>query len=148
VTTVAFRDGVMAADSMGSDNFGKCRLQKIVRVKVKGKVHLVGIAGFYEAGLLFADWYGGGAQSAYDRLTRLSDDDNFTCLIWTGKKLLTADRLMRLTEVQDDYYAIGSGACYAMTAMDCGKGATQAVQMAIKRDQNSGGRVLTVRLIQ
>lgn len=37
--------------------------------------------------------------------------------------------------------AIGSGSTFAFTAMDCGKSAKGAVKMAIKRDCHSGGIV-------
>jgi 20S proteasome alpha/beta subunit len=42
--------------------------------------------------------------------------------------------------------AIGSGSDHALTAMDCGLSAADAVRMAIKRDINSGGRVRTYKL--
>jgi hypothetical protein len=147
VTTVAFRDGVMAADSLGTDEMiGKCRLQKIRRVKVKGKEHLIGVCGHFEASLLFAEWYGSRSDKIFDRITRFDKDSDFSVLIWTGKKLFTADRMMLMYEAHEDYYAIGTGASYAITAMDCGKSAAQAVQMAMKRDINTGGRVVTARL--
>lgn len=147
MTTVVFRDGVMAADSRGNDTqVGACRLQKIFRKKFKGKEHLIGVCGFYEAALLFIDWYGTNNQAIFDRLGKLSSDDDFGVMIWTGRKLLYADRLMRINHCLEDYWAIGSGAGHAITALDCGKTAAQAVQMAIKRDIHSGGRIVTARL--
>lgn len=37
--------------------------------------------------------------------------------------------------------AIGSGMYYALTAMDCGCSAEEAVKMAAKRDVNTGGEI-------
>jgi hypothetical protein len=147
MTCIAFRDGIMAADSLGNDDgIGKCRLQKLHRKRVKGKEHLIGVCGFFEAAMLFVDWYGGSDTAMFDRLSRLSTDDDFGVLIWTGKKLFNCNRLMRLTEVEEDFYAIGSGAGYAMTAMECGKSARQAVQMAARRDISTGGRIVQASL--
>jgi hypothetical protein len=133
MTCIAFRDGIMAADSLGNDDgIGKCRLQKLHRKRVKGKEHLIGVCGFFEAAMLFVDWYGGSDTAMFDRLSRLSTDDDFGVLIWT--------------EVEEDFYAIGSGAGYAMTAMECGKSARQAVQMAARRDISTGGRIVQASL--
>jgi ATP-dependent protease HslVU (ClpYQ) peptidase subunit len=43
-------------------------------------------------------------------------------------------------------YATGSGAPYALAAMDAGASAREAVKIAIKRDANSGGRVQSLKL--
>ncbi len=147
MTTVAFRDGTMAADSLANDdNVGAVKVQKIYRKKIKGKEYIFGIAGYLEAGQMFIEWFSTRDQSLMDRLTKLTEDDSFDVLIWNGKKLMIADQLMRLTEINDEYFAIGSGAPHAITAMDCGRSARQAVQMAMKRDINTGGRVVTMRL--
>lgn len=42
--------------------------------------------------------------------------------------------------------AIGSGDTYALTAMDCGCSAEEAVKMAIKRDIYSGGQIRTFKI--
>jgi 20S proteasome alpha/beta subunit len=43
-------------------------------------------------------------------------------------------------------FAIGSGRLHAITAMDCGKTAKEAVKFAIKRDSCSGGKIHVVKL--
>ena len=43
-------------------------------------------------------------------------------------------------------YSIGSGSAYAFTAMDCGKSAKKAVEMAKKRDTYTGGLVHTYQV--
>lgn len=50
------------------------------------------------------------------------------------------------TERQDNHIAYGSGQHHAITAMDCGKTAKQAVQLAAKRDTNTGGRIRTYKV--
>lgn len=147
MTTVAFKDGVMAADSRGLDgSVGIVRIQKLFRKKIKGKEYLFGVAGYWEAGLMFVDWFKTRDAALQDRLMKLHGDSDFDVIIWDGKRLVCADSFMRLTECTEEYYAIGSGAPHAITAMDCGKSARQAVQLAMKRDSSTGGRVVSLRL--
>lgn len=42
---------------------------------------------------------------------------------------------------EDKIMAIGSGISHALTAMDCGCSAEEAVKMAAKRDVNTGGEI-------
>jgi hypothetical protein len=44
------------------------------------------------------------------------------------------------------YYAVGSGAIHAWTAMDAGKSAREAVRLAMRRDMFSGGKITAVHL--
>lgn len=44
------------------------------------------------------------------------------------------------------YYAVGSGSIHAWTALDAGCSAREAVRLAMKRDMFSGGKIATVRL--
>ena len=137
----------MASDSRGHDGYiGTVKLQKLFKKQIKRKENVYGLAGFWEAGLLFMDWFESRDSALMTRLEKLSGETDFSVLIWDGKKLLHAGPFMRITPVNEEYYAAGSGACYAITALDCGKSAAQAVQMAIKRDPNSGGRIVTMRL--
>jgi ATP-dependent protease HslVU (ClpYQ) peptidase subunit len=146
MTTVAFRDGVMACDSRYSETpVGVTRGPKVFRKKVGKQEVLIGICGDVFAAMLFVDWYGSKDEVLHKTLTEMASDD-FYVLIWDGKKLLEANRYCRPCEVEEAYYAIGSGGVHAITAMDCGKSAAQAVQMAMKRDSATGGRVHTHRL--
>lgn len=146
MTTVAFRDGIMAADSRYSEtSVGATRGPKIFRKKVGKREALIGIAGDVWAAMLFVDWYGTNNTELYKTLTGMTDD-GFSAMIWDKKKLFEANRYCRPTEIDEPYYAIGSGGVHAITAMDCGKSAAQAVQMAMKRDVYSGGRIVTLTL--
>jgi ATP-dependent protease HslVU (ClpYQ) peptidase subunit len=51
------------------------------------------------------------------------------------------DGLWRSKIGADKVNAIGSGSDHALTAMDCGKSAYESVEMAKKRDTNTGGQV-------
>lgn len=147
MTTIAFRDGVMAGDSRGGDeNVGIVTIPKVFRKKIKGKDYLFGVAGYWEAAMMFLEWFRTREAALHERLMKLHDTSEFDVLVWDGKKLLCADQFMYPIEVTEPYYALGSGAHHAITAMDCGRSARQAVQMAMKRDPNTGGRVVSMRL--
>lgn len=138
----------MASDSRYTDaNVGITRGPKIFKKKVKVgrklQEHLIGICGDVYAALVFVDWYGTRDAELRKQLIAM-EDDKFEVIIWDGKVLKAANYLLRFTEVHEPYYAIGSGAVHAITAMDCGKTAAQAVQMAAKRDCNTGGKVVTL----
>lgn len=147
MTTVAFKDGVMAGDSRGNDvNIGNIIIPKVFRKKIKGKTYLFGVAGYWEAALMFIEWYKTRDKELKERLMKLTSESSFDVLIWDGARLMYGDEFMYLTELTEPYYALGSGAAYAITAMDCGKSARQAVQMAMKRDPHTAGRVVSMKL--
>lgn len=147
MTTVAFRDGVMAGDSRGNDAaVGIVAIPKVFRKKIKGKEYIFGVAGYWEAALMFMEWFSTRENSLHERLMKLSGDSEFDVIIWDGERLMGVDQFMYPVEITESYYAIGSGARHAITAMDCGKSSRQAVQMAMKRDPYTGGRVVTARL--
>ncbi len=144
MTTVVFDGLTMASDSRAVDtDVGISRCKKIFRKRIGKKDHLIGIAGDLFAAMVFFDWYGSGKPVPTELTASDHTEEEFGALIWDGRKLYTANKFCRLVEVDEKYYAIGSGAAHAITAMDCGKTAKQAVQMAIRRDANSGGPVVT-----
>lgn len=50
-------------------------------------------------------------------------------------------------EVSESYFACGSGKEHALTAMECGRSAKEAVHMAIRRDIHSRGPVHVLPLV-
>lgn len=60
----------------------------------------------------------------------ISRDEGFTCVL-VRRGLVTA---------------IGSGSHHALTAMDCGLSAKEAVKMAAKRDTYTGGKIRTFKV--
>lgn len=49
--------------------------------------------------------------------------------------------------VADAYAAVGSGAPYALAAMECGHSAPGGVHVASKFDPNTGGKIITKQLL-
>jgi hypothetical protein len=53
-----------------------------------------------------------------------------------------------LFEIAEDYHAIGTGRDHAITAMECGKSARDAVHLAIRRNMYCRAPVYTMTLVK
>lgn len=74
-------------------------------------------------------------------------DENFTGMLIApnGEPFMVEDDLT-LIQIKAPFYAEGSGADFAIGAMEMGASAEQAVQAAIKHSANCGGKIQTVKL--
>lgn len=150
MTTAAYRDGILAADSQATTEDGvKTRYEKLVRLRsvvapVKGEV-LLACAGDVYPALLFRDWLeSGSGPNLHDLgVDRLED---FEALIVHKSGLYTANRLCRIDRVLETFWAIGSGRAVALGAMERGATARQAVQAAARWDSYTSGPVRTLEL--
>lgn len=137
MTTIAYRDGIMAGDSRATQG-GTVMTNTQKKVFRTKDGCLFGYAGDREQGERLKQ-----AIKAGKAAPKL---DNINAL------LVTPDGKMRFyegqvwVEMKDPYTATGSGAPHALTAMDCGLGAVDAVRKACLRDPNSGGKVQSVEL--
>lgn len=59
---------------------------------------------------------------------------------------MNEERIYKTPESEKSVFAIGSGADHALTAMDCGLSAKEAIKKAAYRDTGTGGRVRTFRV--
>lgn len=143
MTTIAFRDGVMAADSRTTTENVISKVTKVFRKRVGKKTVVIGVCGGVTASRKFVDWYGSGDPMPEDLIPCGGQD--FDALIWDGSTLWLVEELGYPVAVEEDYFAIGSGASFALAAMDCGKSAREAVRVACKRDCYSGLPVVTMR---
>ena len=152
MTTIAYRDGILAADSRvtyGEHQTARIHTcKKLFRKRVtQGKKSfdvIIATAGESSPGLVFVDWYGSG-KPVPDLFLHLGGD--FLCLVLTPSGLFEYDVYCRGEEVSDDFYAIGSGAGPALGAMHCGKSAVEAVRIAARIDPYTGGRINSESLI-
>jgi len=147
MTTIAYRDGVMAADSVSVYGGRKHQCVKLHR-KTGGEGRrkhdvIIGVAGELYPAMLFVDWYGTG--NPVPEMLRTQGGE-FVALILTPKGLFEADIYCRITPVEDTIYAIGSGGDLALGAMAAGKSATEAVRIAARYDAYTGGRVVSMTL--
>lgn len=137
MTTVAYRDGVLAGD-------GRVTMGDTVVSNTERKVHklrggrLYGYAGNSEdAELLKLALMKGEAPPLLDNVQGLLIHSDGVIELYEGKVW---------QQVKEPYYAIGTGGPLALVLMDAGLSSKDAVKLSIKRDTNSGGKIRTVKL--
>lgn len=128
MTTIAVKDGIMAADSMVSSSYGR----KATKIrKIRGSYY--GVAGNWDDALQFFEWREkGGDPPSMDDISALEIRKK-TLYYWSGS----------VAEKIKPPYAIGSGADIAMGAMSFGATAEEAVKLACKLDDTSCLPVIT-----
>jgi ATP-dependent protease HslVU (ClpYQ) peptidase subunit len=142
MTTIAYKDGVIAYDSqvtrgdiITDDAYEKC-------IELKG-----------------VKFFCAGALSDHQRLVDLyfgaKSEGNIdaSALVFDGVSLMMvavddSTGLWKSPILLDRIYAIGSGSPFAFAAMDMGASAYQAIEMAAKRDTNTGGMIRTATIKQ
>lgn len=130
MTTIAVRDGVLAADSctncIGATFQSNPKLWKSERTG-----SMFGFSGVESAAILFKEWY----ENEKDRKDFPDYDDTFTFLEVKKDETywLWFDDMVPI-KIDVKYMAIGSGAHYALGAMSAGAIARTAVSIACKYD--------------
>ena len=140
MTTIAYRNGVMAADSF--ETWENDIIHACARKLHKFGHTIIGIAGDIEAGTEAAIWY---ADQSKEKPTYDSEDD-FELLILNPTGLFSMGRRLVPLMVRTPYCAIGTGAAIATGALFAGADAATAVKAASKHDPFTGGRVVTMAM--
>lgn len=143
MTVIAYRNGLLASDSLVGDHdgnkYGACSKVK----KVKG--WLLGAAGDFDATeafmqkfdpenikrKLFTAFYTGG----------LHVEEFEAIAVSPSGKIYEVSAIGVFGQIKAEYYAIGCGALIAFGAMAHGAGARGAVKAAIKHSVGCGGRI-------
>lgn len=145
MTTIAVKDNIIAYDSrmveegtIYSDNYQK--MKQVEGYTIFGAGSLTGIAAITKAVL----------TEQYN--CEESEMDNYSC-IWIAKggdlqRAFFSKRGTLVIEPQDPniHWAMGSGADFAIGAMDAGASAREAVKIASQRDVGTGGKIRTWKL--
>lgn len=135
MTTIAFKDGVMAGDTQ--ENWGGTPIPAKKVYKLGGA--LFGTSGSAEFAYVFYDWL----KSGLPRREPYGEE-NVCALVYANGLFYFLERFIPIP-VNKPFWAIGSGAEYALAAMELGKSAEDAVRTAIELDINSGGEVYSVK---
>lgn len=137
MTTIAYKDGIIAYDgrvSRGStivyDDFDKMRERE--------GVCFFGTGSTGDINELVGAWFGEEVIGECDANALVLHDGNLTLIGYDEGKV------WKSPVVLDRPYAIGSGADHALTAFDMGATAYQAIEMAMKRDCGTGGKIRTL----
>jgi len=141
MTTVAYRDGVIAYDSRLS-NGGMITTDKMDKHLVAQGHHFFW-SGAHADVQSFVEWFFGAKPGFVPDVSAL-------VVLPCGQVLLSScnstDGLWRSPIPLDGPYSIGSGSPYAWAAMDMGADAVKAVKIAAGRDTGTGGRVRTFKV--
>lgn len=137
MTTIAIKDGVMACDSQVSAGHSRTMFQ-FPKVILHNEVYY-GFSGMCHDIIIVQDLIRG-------KITIEDVPDNihvtYIAMPKVGHAYEYYFRKGITTKMKlPSFHAMGSGAVYALTAMSCGKSATEAVKEAIKWDLYSGGKV-------
>lgn len=140
MTTIAYKDGVIAYDSQITrgdvityEDYEKCIEQAGV------KFFCCGTVSDYQR--LVDAYFGAKPDGNIDATALVLDGDSLMMVAVDDTTGLWKSPVMR-----DRPYAIGSGTPYAFAAMDMGASAEKAVEMAARRDTSTGGKVRTLRI--
>lgn len=138
MTCVAYREGIIAADSMSVVE--EVKMNNEVKV-ARRKGHLFGLSGDDMPPLDEAiKWY-------FNKCRGKLGPYKFTMLVVTpDKKVFDIEQNGSTNAINAPFYAVGSGAQAAMCAMEVGATAEQAVAACIKWCPEVGGKVVVRKL--
>lgn len=138
MTTIAYRDGSLAADTLINSNGDRIGYtQKIGRAKGL----LYGASGSTAWCWNFRSWVAEGARGAFPRPPE--NAGGFIVLPNNDLIVFHVEGMERRTGLP--FHADGSGADYALGAMQVGATAEQAVAAAMAWDAKTGGEITVIR---
>lgn len=147
MTTIAYRNGIIAADSRettsdesAGDYAGKC--VKLLRV---GK-SIIALQGDSGAGMAWLDWYSRGKSDDALHTHIRSTGADFTAVELNRTGLWVWDSWMVPQRFAGKFYAVGSGTKAALGALHMGASAVQAVRVACKIDPWSAPPIVSMSL--
>ena len=147
MTTIVYKDGVMASDSQVTLGQYKHLSSKKI-VKINGC--LVAAAGPVNVCQEYMHWFKANVpRQNFSRLPKFmsSESGNFELLVVTRKGEMWFQAGNNAPErIYGDYYVIGSGKAYAVTALHLGLDVKAAVRTAMRFDTGTGGQVHTIKL--
>lgn len=137
MTTVVYRDGVLASDTLviGSEGHRRGYTKKVHRLE-DGR--LASYAGSFADGLQFIRWLQGDPQTP--------DFDEFTGIVVHPNGEVDLHDAAYPHRYDAPWFTIGSGSGVARGALERGANAIEAVEAAIEHDISSGGSVAYERL--
>lgn len=150
MTTVAFKDGILAADTIiGYGSFTNGNISKIHRVTMvddaeNRKQAMLAIAGAVWVLQPLIEWIESGAGQDDIPHSLLHAAKDFSCIMIDEDGTVWEFNNGYFIPCGVEYHAIGSGQQFALGAMAAGVGAPEAVAAAMKHDKATGGAVHTL----
>jgi 20S proteasome alpha/beta subunit len=140
MTTIAYRDGVLAADSQST--FRGNREGMVTKIAQRGPV-LAAVCGLAPNAIAFLDWFRTGMVGSVPHMGDKEDN------AW-GFVYPPGERIIWFKPGGTEYFraplhASGSGADFAIGAMTFGATPEEAVAVAAKHDIHTGGEIVVLR---
>jgi hypothetical protein len=144
VTTIAYKDGVLAADTLSTRN--GAREGVAIKIFRRGDL-LAGASGCSARCKYFRDWFVDGCKGDCPPMGDLEKNWAEGFIIMADGRLVTFGPTASWAEagMYSDMNAWGSGADFARGAMTAGASAEEAVRIAMHWDTNSGGDITVLR---
>jgi hypothetical protein len=138
MTTIVCNRQLMAADKRVS-NMPMFKTTKLFRVKGS----IIGVCGGMEQCLHFIEW-----RRKPKKTAPKFQEPAFSALelMPNGKIQWWGDEMIAVP-IEDEFYAIGSGANYALGAMHMGATPQRAIEASARWDEATGGEVQIMRLV-
>lgn len=141
MTTVAWKGNVLAADTMATnlDNNLRSKVTKLHRLPGR----IIGFAGDIQSSLRFIEWMQLGDRNAKKPRYKFCE---FDAIELNAEGAWLWDHDFGAMKIENNFYAIGSGAPVAIGAMEMGASPLKAIHVAAKWDANTGGNVISLKL--
>ena len=147
MTTIAFKDGVMAGDGLITQHdrvlatgFKKVIMESNIMLGLVGNPDLI-----IKLKQVLKKGDGKAYNKTLDHISEILDDRSEVLVYNTKTKLLTSHTKTGYMIVEDKVYAIGSGACYAMPCLVTDNTAAEAVLMASNFDIRTNSNITEVK---
>ncbi len=144
MTTIAYKDGYIACDSRVTQG------DMVFDDNATKKVDIDGVTFFFsgcvsDRAVLTGAYFGTGPKDGLGKITPcafvLDSGKLFQCSIDDGE-------FWSMELDAGKYFVIGSGGRHAITAMDMGATAREAVKWAAKRDVGTGGKIRAYKVFK
>jgi hypothetical protein len=138
MTTIAYRNGVIAADTQG-ENAGWITPGRSNKLRLVKPGVVAGITGEYERFESWLAWYNGDQREPFDLgdQTRIVLATSDGATVYEGKGWFRHDGA---------FGAWGSGWPAAVAAMHMGADAKRAIEIAAMLDTNTGGEIVAMEV--
>lgn len=134
MTTIAWDGKLLVADKQANINQCKFKVNKII----KHNGELLFAAGSFDLIKFLYDWYCSGAVA--EKFPSFQSGENWNCfhVIKKNGEIWRYERTHIPFLIDAQIYACGSGRDFALTAMELGRSAKEAVAIAHKFDPDTG----------
>lgn len=142
MTTIAYRDGVIAADTRMC--VGDSIVGDVVKIARNSNGDLAGAAGDASYSFAFLNWFTGMESGACPE-AKQTDNSIDRGVIFRKNGTIIVYEPHGHFRASAPYFAVGSGRPEALGAMHAGASAEGAVRAAIAHDAYTGGNVTVLR---